>query len=55
MMNIVIVKPANIYGVKGDFTDESGHVLPALIQRLNKLPMKYGEINVTLSEILHIQ
>jgi len=33
MMKIAIVRPANIYGVQGDFSDESGHVLPALIRR----------------------
>ena len=33
LMNIAIVRPANIYGVQGDFTDESGHVVPALIRR----------------------
>ena len=33
MMKIAIVRPANIYGIQGDFTDETGHVLPALIRR----------------------
>jgi GDP-L-fucose synthase len=33
MMKIATVRPANIYGIQGDFTDETGHVLPALIRR----------------------
>ena len=32
-MKIAIVRPANIYGIQGDFSDETGHVLPALIRR----------------------
>ena len=33
LMKIAMVRPANIYGVQGDFSDETGHVLPALIRR----------------------
>ena len=33
LMNIATVRPANIYGVQGEFSDETGHVLPALIRR----------------------
>ena len=33
LMKIALVRPANIYGVQGDFSDETGHVLPALIRR----------------------
>ena len=32
-MKIAMVRPANIYGVQGEFSDETGHVLPALIRR----------------------
>ena len=32
-MKMAMVRPANIYGVQGDFSDETGHVLPALIRR----------------------
>jgi len=32
-MKIAMLRPANIYGIQGDFTDETGHVLPALIRR----------------------
>ena len=33
LMKIAMVRPANIYGVQGEFSDETGHVLPALIRR----------------------
>ena len=33
LMKIATVRPANIYGVQGEFSDETGHVLPALIRR----------------------
>ena len=33
LMKIAMVRPANIYGVQGDFSEETGHVLPALIRR----------------------
>ena len=32
-MKMAMVRPANIYGIQGDFSDETGHVLPALIRR----------------------
>ena len=32
-MKIAMVRPANIYGIQSDFSDETGHVLPALIRR----------------------
>ena len=32
-MKIAMLRPANIYGIQGDFSDETGHVLPALIRR----------------------
>ena len=32
-MKIAMLRPANIYGIQGDFSDKTGHVLPALIRR----------------------
>ena len=32
-MKMAMLRPANIYGIQGDFSDETGHVLPALIRR----------------------
>jgi GDP-L-fucose synthase len=33
LMKMAMVRPANIYGIQGDFSDKTGHVLPALIRR----------------------
>lgn len=40
-MKIAMLRPANIYGIQGDFSDETGHVLPALIRRALEKQIPY--------------
>jgi GDP-L-fucose synthase len=35
-MNIIMLMPANMYGIEDTFTDEQGHVIPMLIKRFVK-------------------